>query len=146
MAAAYLRSPSPRHGYPDLHLSISRPSTVSTVSSHRAKLASSSAGSPAPSALQHSLMIALTTLKLRFFYHQSSAKLQQPYLCLVQLSLFPLKAQISDIRDIRGMSTHTPAAPSWVLLQNADHCSNHPDAVVKIAGDGSHFRFTARVL
>ena len=26
MAAAYLRSPSPRHGYPDLHLSISRPS------------------------------------------------------------------------------------------------------------------------
>lgn len=25
-----------------------------------------------------------------------------------------------------GMSTHTPAAPSWVLLQNAEHCSSRP--------------------
>ena len=96
---------------------------MSTVSSHRAKLASYSAGRPAPSTLQHSLMIALTTLELRFFYHQSSAKLQQPYLCLVQLSLFPLKAQISDVRDIRVRNVHSHSCSTMLGVAAATpHC------------------------
>ena len=97
LAAAYLRSPSPRHGYighPDLHLSISRPSTA---------VASVHSVQPSVQAAQHhwhccfAALIALTTLKLRFFYHQSSAKLHQPYLCLVQLSLSTIFSQGPNI-------------------------------------------------
>ena len=116
---------------------------MATVSSHRAKLAGYSAGSPAPLALLLCGIDCTYNSQITIFLPSIISKIAPTIFmsCAIELEHYFLSRPkyLMYVISEEGMSTHTPAAPSWVLLQNIDAFGN-------IAADGSHFRFIARVL